>query len=99
MALQHLLGTELTLLDLGNFSQWDDPTGALWRSSVSRIILIDKESVVVEHKVSFDQCVVFDIELADMAVKNDLIPLTSRDLALASQALAWISLINFSDLR
>ena len=54
---------------------------------------------MVEHKVSLDQAVVFDIELADVAVKNDLIPLTSRDLALASQALVWIGLIDFRDLR
>ena len=42
---------------------------------------------------------VFDIELADMAVKKDLISLTSHDLALASQALVWIGLIDFRDLR
>ena len=99
LALQHLLGAELTFLDLGNLSQWDDQAGALWRSSVSHIILVDEECVMVEHKVSLDQAVVFDIELADVAVKNDLIPLISRDLALASQALVWIGLIDFRDLR
>ena len=99
LALQHLLGAELTFLDLGNLGKWDDQAGALWGSSVSHIIFIDKECVLVEHKVSFDQTVVFDIELANVAVKNDLIPLTSRDLALASQALVWIGFIDFYDLR
>ena len=99
LALQHLLGAELTFLDLGNLSQWDDQAGALWRSSVGHIVFIDKESVMVQHEVSFNQAVVFYIELADMAVKKDLISLTSRDLALASQALVWIGLIDFRDLR
>ena len=47
LALQHLLGAELTFLDLGNLSQWDDQAGALWRSSVGHIVFIDKESVMV----------------------------------------------------
>ena len=68
LALQHLLGAELAFLDLGNLGKWDDPARAHWRSSVRHIILIDKKSVMVEHKVSFDQTVVLDIELADVAV-------------------------------
>lgn len=52
LALQHLISTELAFLDPWDLSKWDDPTGTLWVTSVSLVVLVDKDTKMVEHDVS-----------------------------------------------
>ena len=70
---EHLLGHELSLVNLWDLSQWNDDSWLLWEAAESQIVFVHEEAEFVEDEVSFDQIVMFIDEFTYRAIQDDTI--------------------------
>ena len=69
---KHLLGSEFSLLHTFDLLNRDHNGWLVREALVVNLILVNEETVLVQHKISLHQSIVFGEELADGTLKDDL---------------------------